>query len=135
MAIKKLQINYTTPEQSKRLLELGVPADSADCFYSESAYIKYGEVYFEYNTEPEILPKSAITGETILFSEYKNKYTGGYVLPCWSVGRLIEIHETCTSCLFERRFPQLSVLEDVLAQIAEDTIATDECFDFSKLEY
>ena len=55
-------------------------------------------------------------------------------LPCWSVGRLIEIHETCTSCLFERRFPQLSVLEDVLAQIAEDIIATDECWDFSKLE-
>ena len=27
----KLQNNFTTPEQSKRLLELGVPADSADC--------------------------------------------------------------------------------------------------------
>ena len=32
MAIKKLQNNFTTPEQSKRLLELGVPADSADCY-------------------------------------------------------------------------------------------------------
>lgn len=31
MAIKKLQNNFTTPEQSKRLLKLGVPADSADC--------------------------------------------------------------------------------------------------------
>ena len=29
--IKKLQNNFTTPEQSKRLLKLGVPADSADC--------------------------------------------------------------------------------------------------------
>lgn len=34
MAIKKLQNNYTTPKQSKRLLELGVPADSADCYYT-----------------------------------------------------------------------------------------------------
>lgn len=29
--MSKLQNNFTTPEQSKRLLELGVPADSADC--------------------------------------------------------------------------------------------------------
>lgn len=31
--MKKLQNNYTTPEQSKRLLELGIPAWTADCFY------------------------------------------------------------------------------------------------------
>ena len=30
--MKKLQSNFTTSEQSKRLLELGVPADSADCY-------------------------------------------------------------------------------------------------------
>jgi hypothetical protein len=30
--MKKLQNNFTTPEQSKRLLELGVPADSADLY-------------------------------------------------------------------------------------------------------
>ena len=31
--MKTLQNNFTTPEQSKRLLELGVPADSADIYY------------------------------------------------------------------------------------------------------
>ena len=31
--MKTLQNNYTTPEQSKQLLKLGVPTDSADCFY------------------------------------------------------------------------------------------------------
>ena len=31
----KLQNNYTTPEQSKRLLELGVPRFSADCYYGQ----------------------------------------------------------------------------------------------------
>lgn len=35
--MKKLQNNYTTPEQSKRLLELGLPADSADCYYRDFA--------------------------------------------------------------------------------------------------
>ena len=38
MAIKKLQNNFTTPEQSKRLLELSVPADSADL---QIPYIEY----------------------------------------------------------------------------------------------
>ena len=33
--MKQLQNNFTTPEQSKRLLELGVPADSADMFYNK----------------------------------------------------------------------------------------------------
>ena len=32
--MKTLQNNFTTPEQSKRLLELGLPADSADMFWS-----------------------------------------------------------------------------------------------------
>ena len=33
--MKKLQQNFTTTEQSKRLLELGVPADSADCYFEK----------------------------------------------------------------------------------------------------
>lgn len=62
--MKKLQNNFTTPEQSKRLLELGVPADSADCFFTDSGKREIK------NTPFDIL------------------YT-----PCWSVGRLIEIYE------------------------------------------
>ena len=117
--MKKLQNNFTTSEQSKRLLELGVPAWTADC----------RKLYWNDNLPAQQLdnchwPKDYEIPKT------KN----GWFFPCWSVGRLIEIHETCTSCLFERRFPQISVLEDVLAQIAEDIIATDECWDFSKLE-
>lgn len=38
MTIKRLQNNFTTPEQSKRLLKLGVPADSADL---QIPYIEY----------------------------------------------------------------------------------------------
>lgn len=33
MIMKTLQNNFTTPEQSKRLLEVGVPADSADFYW------------------------------------------------------------------------------------------------------
>lgn len=122
--MKTLQNNFTTLEQSKRLLELGVPADSADMVYLDTypvpemflcTYNEYCKNDNEYQSQ----------------CDYPNfhKFT-----PCWSVGRLIEIFELCTSYLFERRNPKLSILEDVMSQISEDIIATDECWDFSKLE-
>lgn len=118
--MKKLQNNYTTPEQSKRLLEIGVPADSADCFFMTS---NPGEEQF-----PNIIP--IVDDGKICFSLFCDERA----VPCWSAGRLIEIYETCTSCFFGRRFMQHSVLEDVLLQITEDIASTDECWDFSKLE-
>lgn len=70
--MKQLQNNFTTPEQSKRLLELGVPADSADCFYEA---IGFGGGY----RQVPIICNSFNKGNRI-------------DLPCWSVGRLIEIY-------------------------------------------
>ena len=70
--MKKLQCNFTTPEQSKRLLELGVPADSADCYFRLDLY--------SYKTE------MCFTKEDSLLHHYT---------PCWSVGRLIEIYCLC----------------------------------------
>ena len=32
----KFQRNFTTPEQSKHLLDLGLPEDSADCYFHEN---------------------------------------------------------------------------------------------------
>lgn len=73
MAIKKLQNNFTTPEQSKRLLELGVPADSADCYWRKDKHGNLGYV--------SIIPSGGKLDER----DY----------PCWSVGRLIEIMAVC----------------------------------------
>ena len=88
--MKKLQSNFTTPEQSKRLLELGVPADSADLFYHSL--------------------KETADEEGLI------------VIPCWSVGRLIEVFEICTQTKFNRKqqtddLVYLSPIEDVLMQI------------------
>lgn len=68
--MKKLQNNFTTPEQSKRLLELGVPEWTAEFYYTESGKIEIK------NTALDIL------------------YT-----PCWSLGRLIEIYLICTGAV------------------------------------
>ena len=71
--MKQLQNNFTTPEQSKRLLELGVPADSADCFYTRDSI--------------KTMPNGA------LYSKYSWIISNGDdTYPCFSVGRLIEIY-------------------------------------------
>ena len=74
------QKDHTTPEQSKRLLELGVPADSANCFFVSS---KQGEL-----SQPHML-------YGLLYSK---RVPYGYekiYLPCWTALRLMEIIDIC----------------------------------------
>ena len=112
MAIKKLQNDFTTPEQSKRLRELGVPADSADCYY---AALGFG---CGYETYPNVCAGYS--------------FSGNIDLPCWSVGRLMEIMEICSRyspCQFDftgTRIEQLIQAFDFLSMLDK--------FDFSKLE-
>lgn len=82
--MKTLQNNFTTPEQSKRLLELGVPAWTADCYYYEEGGVCS-------DSTPNVVPLGEVwTDESrdTMFSSYID-------LPCWSVGRLIEIFDLC----------------------------------------
>ncbi len=76
--MKTLQNNYTTPEQSKRLLELGVPKDSADCFYLRE--------------HPDRL---CILNDGKTLSELRLQLYMAHAMPCWSVGRLMEIYDMC----------------------------------------
>ena len=120
--MKKLQKNFTTHEQSKRLLELGVPADSADLLYIQDAITI--EDYIMVRNEDESI-----------CDFIENNIC---IKPCWSVGRLIEIFETCTSTKFERwshRGAIRPLLEDCIEHIEfalnPDTIIK---MDFSKLD-
>lgn len=73
---KKLQRDFTTQEQSLRLLELGVPADSANCTLKKRIEDGGYSVYWIAYIEDFIGPVKVDS-----------------ILPCWSVGRLIEILE------------------------------------------
>ena len=115
--MKTLQSNFTTPEQSKRLLELGVPAWTADCCFSkrkDSDFICEGVMH--------IIPDNFCV-QSIPFPAY----------PCWSVGRLIEIYcfaagiEYIKICISE-----ISQIEAMLKMI--EIAVTVKTFDFSKLE-
>lgn len=116
--MKTLQNNFTTPEQSKRLLELGVPADSADC------YISFHRLNSNSPYEFGILHNITFT---------KRWYDHPRFLPCWSVGRLIEIYELCYAQEFIRNVG-VCLMEDVLSAIYDAVNDTTEQWDFSKLE-
>lgn len=114
--MKTLQNDFTTPEQSKRLLELGVPADSANCYYD-------GRKILRARSEAWML-------EPNFFKEYS------YFTPCWSVGRLIEIFEICTPYIFTGFHNYIGTHTEVMIKIYESVIChpVKNFMDFSKLE-
>lgn len=125
--MKKIQNNFTTPEQSKRLLELGVPAWTADCFHPTDLQQNIIQ-----DATPTIITYQLDTNEIV--------WDKIYGFPCWSVGRLIEILEIIlgTPWLDHKELGKSTLLERVLSDF-EDVVKYKEIFkdnriDFSKLE-
>lgn len=115
--MKKLQNNFTTPEQSKRLLELGVPANSADCYYDQYQILNFrNELDYGYD----------FFGLNFRF------------IPCWSVGRLIEILKICIAnkhkTELDEIFEELEMCIDTIQVLVQIFIEYRNVIDFSKLE-
>lgn len=115
----KLQNNFTTPEQSKRLLELGVRADSADCYYARG-FNKHTQEW-NYDSFPTIIMEGMFEIEPT-------------DIPCWSVGRLIEILMICRNGDDVKFFyyEGINIMDFAIRQI-EVELKYDR-LDFSKLE-
>lgn len=109
--MKKLQNNFTTPEQSKRLLELGVPKNSANHYYGKDGKLHYIDGTIPYS----LLWKTGCT-------------------PCWSVGRLIEIYDICRyyDGDYDEVYGKETYIETFISAIEEAIL--DDMLDFSKLE-
>lgn len=110
-------------EQSKRLLELGVPVDSADCYLLRT------------HTQGDTFIIEVLHDE--LYSK-KDKFTNLLeYLPCWSVGRLIEINRICSTLPDEEwMFPFWKDQEDNIEwaiRVMESGVRVGN-MDFSKLE-
>ena len=123
--MKQLQNDFTTREQSKRLLELGLPADSANIHYQEECVrIEYGKEEFEY------------------FLHYGKPDTNKYStdIPSWSVGRLMEICDICILAgggkkgefCFDRNDLNKTYVQDMIDAI--EGMFKLKLLDFSKLE-
>lgn len=122
--MKTLQSNFTTPEQSKRLLELGVPADSADCYM------------LVYAPEYEGIPRPFfLFPKTYEYIKDFNARYGDKTMPCWSVGRLIEIIKICSDVPIDWT-GGLNEERDILEVIDSTLYALclGKHMDFSKLE-
>ena len=113
--MKQLQNNFTTPEQSKRLLELGVPRWTADCALLLNKYTNK----YEY---------------IVINSQDDYNFMDENTLPCWSVGRLIEIYLICvcsTLQLVELTDDDIPLIDEMVNKIEEGAA---KYLDFSKLE-
>lgn len=114
--MKKLQNNFTNINQIIRLLELGVPADSAD-MYIECYWCYGGNSMWRYKVDShEMFGDRKQIGEGV-----------GEIRPCWSVGRLIEIYCLCVDEVYSVEF---------LGQIHTRPIDKIlEMFEYAKLDF
>lgn len=110
--MKKLQNNFTTPEQSKRLLELGVPRWTADEYRDEKGYRHTLE---------------GILNVELFFQNFPD------YLPCWSVGQLMEIYDTCVENTESWPIFKQDISYVINTIVAIDYAVKEGRIDFSKL--
>ena len=122
--MKKLQNNFTTTEQSKRLLALGLPKDSADCYYLRE--------------NPNRL---CILNDGITISKLRLQLHMSHTMPCWSAGRLIEIYDITINLFpgMDLRLSDMIVGEHSESYVEKlvylfERAAEDGMIDFKELE-
>ncbi len=116
----KLQNNYTTPEQSQRLLDLGIPVKSADCYYM----IISGKID---NQIEVICDLDTLRANCDYLRDY---------FPCWSVGRLMEILRKCIERNDDKEviFMDLTYKQGPIVNLLIDVFEHMPVMDLSKLE-
>ena len=127
--MKNLQSNFTTIEQSKQLLELGVPEWTADMFYDVDSEKKYRS----WKICPEIIPFNTTYRKYIAYGENFDVFKHEYFYPCWSVGRLIELYCLATGVEYTKIGISEISLTELMIKLIEVAVKL-KTFDFSKLE-
>lgn len=114
----KLHRDNTTPEQSARLKELGVPEWTANLYYTR------------YNQDGTYWGKPHVANEENYYAMLREraKFESAFYLPCWSAGRLLEIAHICDRVRIAYDY-EYTLLENVLHMY--ELHAKD--MDFSKL--
>ena len=137
MKLNYMKNNFTTFEQSKRLIELGVPVDSADCVgYIVDKSIDICNEYFQKGETriTAINPRHTYTQVTTLKC---GEVWLDEPFPCWSVGRLIDIINNSTKLGYLVLYSS-DILIEKLIKVIENNSKFNEIdfskFDLSKLE-
>ena len=95
-------MNYTSIEQSKKLVELGLNPDSADMYYTGVGDIETGEF---------------VISEKTSIIEVGKGYKG--TLPCWSVGALFTLLPKIENIYYANLY-KASYAVEACGYIAED---------------
>lgn len=129
MTTTNFENNYTTPEQIGRVLNLGVPANSADCYHE----LGFDRIFYPRRTHGE------------LQNDFFNYVLNGKQqhIPIWSAGQLLKICFICggekfikdstymlrsfTGTSLSRRIDEMT---ETIVRFMEDR---DDIFDFTKL--
>lgn len=117
----KFKNNFTTREQSEKLLGLGIPADSADCFFY---------LYTNDSDNPHILYKKLSETQ----ADYDSPFSSikAVLYPCWSVGRLIEIYIIARG--LDTAYLPIERTKDMIKYLIQLYEEKTKDLDFSKLE-
>ena len=78
--------NYTTIEQSKKLIELGFDINTADAVYIKHCTPDNPKFRFDDDVAPMLLKDGKEISDVAIEPEY--------LLPCWTAGRLFELLPT-----------------------------------------
>lgn len=117
--MKKLQNDFTTIDQSDKLIALGLSEGSADCYHCYQVACSGHPDYVYVRQSDFDLEDDAI------FRLNAN------LTPCWSAGRLINIFECCTGVKYNHN-SDMSLIDDIFSKI--QSFINANIFDFSKLE-
>lgn len=134
--MSKLQNNYTTKEQSKQLLELGVPADSADCVAHivDNSIDLYEDFFLKGDVRISVINERHTYTKATTLNDGDRWLDEPY--PCWSVGRLIEILKECIidKSELEEIFEYLKDCIDTVDTLLQMYKEWKDFIDFSKWE-
>jgi hypothetical protein len=133
--MKKLQNNFTTPKQSKRLLELGVPVDSADCIAHivDNSIELYEDFVLKGDVRISVINERHTYTKAITLEDGDRWLDEPY--PCWSVGRLIEIMKICAKPKEQAIMSEeLLYCRDLVGMLVFMLEGNRSVMDFSKLE-
>lgn len=114
---------YTSIEQSKHLLSLGMNPDTADMMYGYNAPYEYSDRKFDGGYDEIPYQKEFFIKNSDVENEYESE------LPCWSVGALLDTLPMYSTLDHEVKGWWCSINLDILDQRKDNIIQGNSAFE------
>ena len=136
-----MERQFTTPLQSKSLMDMGISVDTADYSMICSSELPTDWRQYRGLFEPGIgrpwfvfrslLENRTYTEESDIYN--KHGHSEGMMMPSWSFGRLVEMYEYCTGAKYKHNTNEMLVY-DIIDKIHHSiSFAWFHRFNFDKM--